>query len=484
MASRGDRTGRVPGLGGRPPAVSGYANADTVARGPASVLFRVSRLRDGDVALKVFGLSAKPRDQAYPRTWMLADWHIWSQLAHPHVLPVCDFGETDDALYVATPWVNGRSLRTVLNERRTLDAAQIRELAEQLASALDAAAAVHLLHLDVKPENVLFASAHGTEHAYVRDFGAGSFAAWKSGADRSRFFRGTLEYAAPEQIKGRTADGQTMVYSLGCLLYETLTGTTPYAGRSRNALTRGHLQELPPPVGDGPAAVDRVFATALAKRREERYATCTDFAEELCAVLTSARAPRPARATRPRRFARVRHVAVAASLVVVAAAIAAAASWLTLGAHGASDPAHNKPLSSREFMAALPTFRPTVKAAHKSLRVPRSAKRISTPRARHHASAPKARAAGPERHRVARTSRAAAKTAAVQKSTTATPAIASPSVARHAPSLAVPHRSRSAGGRSSRPAKTTPGAPPGPTPPPPPPPLPPDSPPSPPPPPP
>lgn len=464
----------MPGLGGRPAAIGGYANADAVARGPASVLFRASRLRDGDVALKVFRLSANPRDQAYPRTWMLSDWRIWSQLAHPNVLPVCDSGETDDALYVATPWVNGRSLRTVLNERRTLDAAQIRELAEQLASALDAAAAVHLLHLDVKPENVLFASADGTEHAYVRDFGAGSLAAWKSGADRSRSFRGTLEYAAPEQIKGRAADRRTVVYSLGCLLYETLTGTTPYAGRSRNALARGHLQELPPPVGDRPAAVGRVFATALAKRREERYATCTDFAEELCAALASARAPRPARATAPRRFAGVRHVAVAASLVVVAAAIAAAASWLTLGAHGASDPAHDKPPSSREFLAALPTFRPTVKAAHKSLRAARSAKRISTPRARDHASAPKARAARPERHRVVRTSRAAAKTAAVHRSPTASPAIASPSVARHALSLAVPRRSRSAGGSSSRPARTTPAAPPGP-PPPPPPPLPPDS---------
>ena len=217
--------------GGRPAVIDDYASADVVARSQASVLFRVSRLRDGDVALKVFRLGGTPQEQAFTRTRMLRDWRIWSELAHPHVLPVHDFGERNDSLYVATPWVDGPSLRAVLDQRRTLDARAVRQLATQLASALDAAAAARLIHLDVKPENVLFASAD-TEHAYVRDFGAGSLAARKVGADRSRSFRGTLEYAAPEQIEGGAVDGRTMVYSLGCLLYETLTGATPYAGRS------------------------------------------------------------------------------------------------------------------------------------------------------------------------------------------------------------------------------------------------------------
>ncbi len=248
---------------------------------------------------------------------MPGDWHIWSELAHPHVLPVADYGEGNDSLYVATQWLNGPSLREVLDQRRTLDASEIRRLARQLASALDAAAAAGLVHLDVKPENVLFAS-DGTEHAYVRDFGAGRLAAWNAGVGRSSTFSGTLEYAAPEQIEGDAVDRRTLVYSLGCLLYETLTGATPYAGRSSAALMRAHVEEAPPPAGG--AAVDRVLATALAKSRDERYATCTDFADALDAALAAAPALRPARRTRRRPVVSLRRATVAAFVAFVAAA--------------------------------------------------------------------------------------------------------------------------------------------------------------------
>src|SRR5689334_16920818 len=141
------------GRGGRPAAFDGYAYADAVACSQASILFRVSRVRDGDVALKLFRLTADPREQAAMRTSLLGDWRTWKALVHPHVLPVQEFGERNDALYVTTPWVDGPSLRAVLEQRRTLPPAQIRELATQVGGALDAAASAGLVHLDVKPEN-------------------------------------------------------------------------------------------------------------------------------------------------------------------------------------------------------------------------------------------------------------------------------------------------------------------------------------------
>src|SRR3954447_13254273 len=156
----------MPDRGGRHAALDGFADAAAIAHGPASVLFRVSRVSSGDVALKAFRFGGPVEAQAYARTWMLRDWRIWSELEHPHVLAASDYGETNNSLFVATPWLGGPSLRAVLDERRTLDPAQIRELAGQLAGALDAAAAVRLVHLDVKPENVLFSSA-ALEHAYV-----------------------------------------------------------------------------------------------------------------------------------------------------------------------------------------------------------------------------------------------------------------------------------------------------------------------------
>src|SRR4051812_20973310 len=330
------------------------------------------------------------------RTRLHADWRIWSELVHPHVLPVSDYGAGNDSLYVATQWLDGPSLRAVLDQRRALDAAQVGRLARQLAGALDAAAVAGLVHLDVKPENVLF---DGTEHAYLRDFGAGRLAARQAGVGRSGAFRGTVEYAAPEQIEGDAADGRTLVYALGCLLYEALTGATPYAGRSSAALMRAHVEEAPPLVRGGAADVDRVFAKALAKRRDDRFATCTDFAGALDAALAAAPAPHPARAARRRPPFGLRAATAAAFVAFVAAGAATAASWLTQDAPRASAAAPDKPLSNREFMAALPNLEPTVKAARKQVRAAPSGKHVSTRKA---SSTPTV-AARPKHHSVART---------------------------------------------------------------------------------
>jgi serine/threonine-protein kinase len=121
-------------------------------------------VRVGAVALKVFRLEGSPESQAYPRTWMPADWRIWAELGHPHALPVCDYGETNETLYVATNWIDGLSLRDVLDQRGALDAGEIRRLAEQLASVLDAGAAPPRLHHDMKPQKLFFAGG-GSEHA-------------------------------------------------------------------------------------------------------------------------------------------------------------------------------------------------------------------------------------------------------------------------------------------------------------------------------
>ena len=372
---------------------------------------------------------------------MRRNWRTWSELAHPHALPASDYGETNDALYVATPWVSGPSLRAVLDQRRTLDAAEIRTLAEQLGGALDAAVGVRLIHLDVKPENVLFASDDGTGHAYVTDFGAGRLAAWQAGLDRSPTFRGTLEYAAPEQIQGGSADRRTVVYSLGCLLYEALTGVTPYGGRSPDALLRAHLEEAPPPVERG-AAVDSVFATALANRRDERYATCTELAGALCAALACAPAPRRARGAWRRRRV-LRSAAVAASAGAVAAGAAAAA--LTLGGNGGADPARDTRLGLGEFLAAIPGSGPSVNAAQHPSRAAPTAKHVATRKAHSQTPASVAKAARPtpERHRAAHAPKSAP------------PAIASPRVKHHASSPAV---SRGSEASSPRPETTTPAA--------------------------
>jgi serine/threonine-protein kinase len=375
-------------------------------------MFRVVRVPDGPVALKVFRLQGTPQEQAYPRTWMPADWRIWRDLVHPHAVPVRDYGETDETVYVATKWIDGPSLRAVLDRRGALDAAEIRRLAQQLASVLDAAASVRLLHPDIKPENVLFASADSTEHAYVTDFGAGQLAAWRAEADRSRTFRGNLEYAAPEQVKGGFSDRRSMVYSLGSLLYETLTGAAPYGGHAAEALAREELQDAPPHVEGAPAEVDRVFAKALAPNRGERYATCTELADALCAVLDVAPAQHPARTTRRRRVVRARHAAAAAAAAAVAAI--AAASLYAMGGSDPSQTADGEAAPGRGSVTTVQKVAPKVKAERKTLRAAPVAKpkparvtRAAKPKPKAHAAthpvapAPRTVAATPARTRPA-----------------------------------------------------------------------------------
>jgi serine/threonine-protein kinase len=349
--------------GGRFAALDGYASADAVAWGPTSVLFRVRGLRGRDDALKVFRLGPTTRE----RTALLGEWRIWSELAHPHVVPVVEFGERNDSLFVAREWVDGPSLREVLDQRRTLDFEHVRALAVQLASALDAAAAAQLVHLDVKRVDVLYASTARTVHAYLTDFGAGNFAARKLHGDRPN--HGTLEYAAPEQVDGGHVDGRTAVYSLGCVLFEALTGAIPYAGRSRDL--------APPPVSGGPAELDHVFTTALARRPDERYSTCTELADALGTALAHARPARRARATRSRRSVGLPLLTAAAAVLLMRFAGATAASWMRDGAPDAPVQIRERATASPAFLEALAKRARSTKHVRKPVRVRPSAKQTA-----------------------------------------------------------------------------------------------------------
>jgi serine/threonine protein kinase len=380
-------------------------------------------------------------------------------------------------------WVDGPSLRQILDDRRTLELEEVRALGAQLGGALDAAAAQWLVHLDVKPENVLFAPVADTERAYLSDFGAGELAAWKAGADRSRTFQGTADYAAPEQIEGADVDRRTSVYALGCLLYETLTGAPPFAGPSRKAVLRGHLRDAPPPIGAEPTDLDRVFAKALAKDPEERYATCLEFAEALRGEL--AFRPRPLSRSRARRVVSVRHAAIAASVALVAGGGAAAAFSFTRDAPGTSSPRTESVDSRGELLASRETAGSIAERARRPQRAAPSEKRASANKAQRHApqsrAAATAKAAKRMRDRVARktvapeTRVAATATAELSASASRRSVISEPSAATPA---AGAQTSSSRAATTTRPASPPPPPlppppPPEPQPPPPPPPPPP-----------
>jgi serine/threonine-protein kinase len=265
------------------------------------------------VALKV--LLAPADDDPRFRERFLHESRLAASIDHPNVIPVYDAGEADGLLYIAMRLVHGTDLRVLLRRQGPLEPERALAIAGQAASALDAAHARGLLHRDVKPGNILLSSTQeSVEHVYLSDFGLAvpgeGAAALESG------FRGTAEYAAPEQIQGRP-ERRSDVYSLACVLFECLAGEPPFGrGRLLETLWR-HLNEEPPRLSASlegvPAAADAVFAAALAVDPERRPATCG----ELVAAAADALAP-PPRGRTWRRYA------AAAALVAVAAAVAVA----------------------------------------------------------------------------------------------------------------------------------------------------------------
>jgi serine/threonine-protein kinase len=159
---------------------------------------------------------------------------------------------------------------------------------EQVGSGLDAVHAEGLVHRDIKPGNILLQG----DHAYVNDFGLakrtgpnGPGRARGRGITRAGDIVGTLDYMAPEQVEGKDVGPGTDIYALGCIMYHCLTGAPPFVRDNDVAVMYAHMQQPPPSVtaarGDLPVEVDGVIARAMAKRRDERFESCGEFADAL-----------------------------------------------------------------------------------------------------------------------------------------------------------------------------------------------------------
>jgi Tol biopolymer transport system component len=305
--------------------------------GMSSVYLAEHRHLHRKVALKILA-PALAENEGF-RQRFLRESQLAASIDHPNIVPIYDAGESDGLLFIAMRYVEGTDLERLLRDEAPLEAERAAAMLAQVASALDAAHAHGLVHRDVKPGNILVETVgwpEGHEHCYLTDFGLTKQLAAPSGLTDPGGFAGTVDYVAPEQIEGKPADGRTDVYSLGCVLYQCLTGSVPFQRENELAVIYAHLQESPPRLRklrpDLPPGVDEVFEAALAKDKEERPATCLDLIEKLGAELgmplehaptaavrsEPATIPRAARERQNRRFGRGRWV-IAASLVIVAA---------------------------------------------------------------------------------------------------------------------------------------------------------------------
>jgi YVTN family beta-propeller protein len=322
---------------------------EVVGKGGMGVVYRARQLDlDRDVALKV--ISPELVEDSRTRARFLSEARAAGAVEHPNVVPVHGVGIADGRAYLVMRYVAGEDLRARVRRDGALAPAQAAGIAVQLGDALDAIHRAGYVHRDVKPQNVMLDRAG---HVYLLDFGLAKHALATAGPTRSDQWVGTLDYVAPEQIRGRPADARADVYALGGVLYFMLTGRVPFERDDDEAKLWAHLADDPPRPSavrpDLPRELDAVVQRALAKDPDRRYPSAGDLGRAARAaaggggdtsrermVARGAAAPRGSAATTvtTRRAPRVGRRAAAVTGAALAAVAAAAGAAVLLGSDG------------------------------------------------------------------------------------------------------------------------------------------------------
>jgi streptogramin lyase len=234
--------------------LAGYRLDALIARGGMGVVYRATHLGlERPVALKVIARDLADREGFRER--FLRESRLAASLDHPAVVPVFDSREVDGELIVAMRLVEGGDLRRTIDHEGPLPPARAIALLGQVAEALDAAHAAGIVHRDVKPHNVLVEG----DRAFLSDFGLAKALGDSGGQQSGTSVVGTAEYMSPEQWRGSSVGPAADVYSLGCVLFEALTGIVPYA--RKEADTEPEM----------PEGLDAVIERAVSKDPGERY---------------------------------------------------------------------------------------------------------------------------------------------------------------------------------------------------------------------
>jgi serine/threonine protein kinase len=222
------------------------------------------------VALKI--LADQFSNDAAFRTRFQRESRAAAVLQEPHVIPIHDWGEIDGSLYIDMRLVHGQTLLDLI-EKGPLEPSRAVSIISQVGAALDAAHAEGLIHRDIKPQNIIITPA---DFAYLVDFGIAE-ASGETRLTTAGSQIGTLNYMAPERFRDQNSTSAVDVYSLACVLYESLTGEIPFTRDSLENLVAAHIASPPPRPSEAnarlPVAFDDVIARGMAKDPDDRYGT-------------------------------------------------------------------------------------------------------------------------------------------------------------------------------------------------------------------
>jgi serine/threonine protein kinase len=268
---------------GRGDTLAGYRIDDVIGMGGMAIVYRAEQVSLGRaVALKVLSPQLS-RDEEFRERFRREGKHA-AALHHPNVVTIFDSGEADGRLFLAMLLVEGTTLAEKMSSER-LSADETLSVLAPIASALDAAHALGLVHRDVKPQNILLDRG---ARPYLADFGIAKGSAATAGLTATGGFVGSLNYAAPEQIRGEPATAATDVYALAAVLYQCLTGQVPYPRDTDASVMYAQLHEPPPRLPNRwPQAgeLSNVIARGLAKQPSDRYPEAGQLMEDAAALI-------------------------------------------------------------------------------------------------------------------------------------------------------------------------------------------------------
>ena len=275
-----------------------YRLDQVIGRGGMGEVYRAyDTVHERAVAIKLL-LESLSADPDY-RARFEREARIAAGLREQHIIPIHRFGEIDGRLFIDMRLVDGEDLGKVLAREGALEPRRAVSILAQLAAALDAAHQANLIHRDVKPANVLLADRPRgmADSVYLVDFGIARDSMAKTSLTVTGAAVGTPDYMAPERFTAGHIDRRADIYALGCLFYEMLTGSKPFAGGEYPALLYKHLSAEPPKPSAAhtgvPAALDAVVARSMAKNPEARFPTAGELAAAAEAALDGGKATGP-----------------------------------------------------------------------------------------------------------------------------------------------------------------------------------------------
>ena len=262
------------------------------AGGMGEVYLAKDKKLDRKVAIKILNEEFSQDESNLQR--FVSEAKAASALNHPNILTIYEFGEAEDARFIVSEYIEGKTLREIIRES-SLRLPEILDISIQITGALSAAHKAHLVHRDIKPENIMI---RPDGYVKVLDFGLAKLVEQKNKSILSLeestvrqnltakgVILGTVNYMSPEQAKGERVDERTDIFSLGVLIYEMLAGKPPFAGGNAIETIGSILNKDPVPLSrqtpEVPHEIERIINKALRKDREERYQTAKDLLIDL-----------------------------------------------------------------------------------------------------------------------------------------------------------------------------------------------------------